>query len=117
DLVAAMALNDLGRSGEALPKLDEALAHDPKDLDAQYERGSALFELCRFAEAKEQLEKLLSALPDDAYAHHELGLTLERLNQRGRSHTELARATALDPKSFPVPLPVSAPEFTQMLQE
>jgi tetratricopeptide (TPR) repeat protein len=117
ELQEAMALNDLGRAGEALPKLDEALVHEPKDLDAQYERGSALFELCRFAEAKEQLARLLAALPDDAYAHHELGLVLERLAEHGRSRAELARATELDPKSFPVSLPVTAPEFSRLVQE
>jgi tetratricopeptide (TPR) repeat protein len=117
ELLEAMALNDLGRAGEALPKLDEALEHEPKDLDAQYERGSALFELCRFAEAKEQLERLIAALPDDAYAHHELGLTLERVGAHTRSRTELARATELDPKSFPAPLQVTAPEFSKLVQE
>lgn len=116
-LLEAMALNNLGRAGEALPKLDEALEHEPKDYDAQYERGSALFELCRFAEAKEQLEHLLAALPEDAYAHHELGLTLERLGARTRSRAELARATELDPKGFPAPLPVTAPEFSKLVNE
>ncbi len=116
-LLEAMALNDLGRASEALPKLDEALQHEPKDLDAQYERASALFELCRFAEAKEQLERLLVALPDDAYAHHELGLTLERLGTRGRSRAELARASELDPKSFPTPLAVSESEFSKLVED
>jgi Flp pilus assembly protein TadD/predicted Zn-dependent protease with MMP-like domain len=111
ELLQGMALNDLGRSTEALPKLDEALTHDPKDEDARYERGVALFELCRFPDAKVALKQLLSTLPDDAYTHHELGLVLEQLGDSRGARAELARATELAPDDFPMLLPVSRKEF------
>ncbi len=117
ELLQGMALDDLGRPGEALPKLDEALSRDGKDLDARYERGSALFELCRFAEAKEELERVVAALPDDAYAHRELGLALERLDDPRRAARELARATELAPKDFPQPIPVSQAECADMVKQ
>ncbi len=110
-----MALNDLGRFEEALEKLDQARARDPKDLDARYEHAVALFELCRFAEAKADLKQVLAELPDDAYGHHELGLTLERLGDGKQAQAELARATALDPEAFPAELSVKMDEFKQMV--
>jgi predicted Zn-dependent protease with MMP-like domain/Flp pilus assembly protein TadD len=115
-LLQGMALNDLGRASEALPKLDEALQREASDLDARYERGVALFELCRFAEAKAELTKVLASLPDDAYAHHQLGLTLERLGESKESQRELKRATELDSQAFPEPIAVGAPEFARMVQ-
>jgi tetratricopeptide (TPR) repeat protein len=116
ELLEGMALDDLGRSSEALPKLEEALSRDPKDMDAHYERGSALFELCRFAEAKDELSRVLAALPDDAYAHHELGLTLERLDDPRGAARELARASELSPKDFPPSIAVSPDEFAEMVK-
>jgi tetratricopeptide (TPR) repeat protein len=115
-LLQGMALNDLGRASEALPKLDEALQRESSDLDARYERGVALFELCRFAEAKGELSQLLAALPDDAYAHHQLGLTLERLGDGKGAQREMTRATQLDAETFPAPLGVSPAEFARMVQ-
>ena len=115
DLLAGMALNDLGRSQEAARKLDEALEHDPNDLDARYEHAVAAFELCRFADAKADLKLVLAALPDDAYAHHELGLTLEQLGEARGSKAELERATALDGEAFPPTLPVGMAEFKGMV--
>jgi tetratricopeptide (TPR) repeat protein len=115
-LLQGMALNDLGRASEALPKLDEALQRDSSDLDARYERGVALFELCRFAEAKAELAKVLVSLPDDSYTHHQLGLTLERLGESKEAQGELKRATELDDQAFPAPIKVSSTEFARMVQ-
>jgi tetratricopeptide (TPR) repeat protein len=115
-LLQGMALNDLGRASEALPKLDETLERDSTDLDARYERGVALFELCRFAEAKSELTHVLASLPDDAYAHHQLGLTLERLGDAKGAEKELKQATDLDSQAFPQPLGVAPVEFARMVQ-
>jgi tetratricopeptide (TPR) repeat protein len=115
-LLQGMALNDLGRASEALPKLDEALERDSTDLDARYERGVSLFELCRFAEAKSELTLVLVSLPDDAYAHHQLGLTLERLGDAKGAERELKRATELDAQAFPAPFGVAPVEFARMVQ-
>ncbi len=117
DVLEGMALNDLGRSPEALAKLGEALDRDPKDLDARYEHAAALFELCRFTEARTDLRRVLGELPDDAYAHHELGLTLERLGESRAAAAELEKASALDAEAFPPSPTVPMAEFKQMVAE
>jgi tetratricopeptide (TPR) repeat protein len=115
DLLQGMALNDLGRSQEAVTKLGEALEHDPSDLDARYEHAVALFELCRFAEAKTDLKRFLGEKPDDAYGHHQLGLTLERLGETRAAKAELDKSTMLDKEAFPPPLAVTMDEFKGMV--
>jgi len=68
-LLAAMALDDLGRPGEALAAANKALEHEPKDREARREKGVALFELCRFDQAKVELSRLANEVPD-AWAEH-----------------------------------------------
>ena len=51
-VLEAQALNDLGRSDEALERVDAALRIAPGRGDALHERGVALFDLSRFADAK-----------------------------------------------------------------
>ncbi|MFY3744992.1 metallopeptidase family protein [Anaeromyxobacter sp. Red801] len=100
ELVAGMAENDLGRSHLALAHLDRALAARPKDPDALYERGVALFELCRFGEARRAFERALAIAPDDPWAIHQLGLVAERAGEGRRAAALLARARALAPDDF-----------------
>src|SRR5205814_440893 len=54
-LLQAMALDDLGRPGDALAAATKALEYEPKDREARREKGVALFELCRFDQAKAEL--------------------------------------------------------------
>ena len=51
-VLEAQALNDLGRSDEALERIDVALRIAPGRGDALHEKGVALFNLSRFAEAQ-----------------------------------------------------------------
>lgn len=114
-LLEGQALNDLGRSREALMRLDAALAAEPDDLHARYERAVALFDLCRFSEAKRAFTDVLSKNPHDAWAHHHLGLTLERLGDVAGADRELARARSEAPSEFHAPVEVSAPEFRALV--
>ena len=109
-LVAAMAENDLGRNREALDHLDRVLAADPRDPDALYERGVALYELCRFAPARRAFEAVLRRVPDDAWSIHHLGLIAERAGDERRSRDLLSRAARLAPREIraPVELPPAA---------
>src|SRR5262249_11041104 len=66
-VLEAQALNDLGRSDEALERVDVALRIAPGRGDALHEKGVALFDLSRFAEAKVVLAKALGIQPEDAY--------------------------------------------------
>ena len=110
-LVAGMAENDLGRSHRALPHLERAVAALPREPDAVYEKGVALFELCRFDEAQRAFEKALSLAPNDPWALHQLGLLAERRGEERRATQLLARARSLAPRDFEPELRVTPDEF------
>jgi tetratricopeptide (TPR) repeat protein len=110
-LLEGQALNDLGRSREALMRLDAALAAVPDDQHARYERAVALFDLCRFADAKRAFLDVLAKNPHDAWAHHHLGLTLERLGDVASADRELARARVEAPAEFHAAVEVSSSDF------
>ena len=114
-LLEGQALNDLGRSREALMRLDAALAALPEDLHARYERAVALFDLCRFADAKRAFGDVLARNPHDAWAHHHLGLTLERLGDIAAADREMGRARQEAPAEFHAPVEVSATEFRALV--
>ncbi|MFT3691740.1 MAG: metallopeptidase family protein [Kofleriaceae bacterium] len=109
-VLEAQALNDLGRSDEALERIDAALRIAPGRGDALHEKGVALFDLSRFSEAKSALQKALGIQPDDAYTHQMLGLTLEQLRDPG-ADTELEKAVKLAPTELTPPVLISVAEF------
>ncbi len=110
-LLAAQALNDLGRSDEALDDAREALRLQPSLIDAVHERGVALYNLGRFGDAATAFTEVLGQLPDDAYAHHFLGLTLEQSGQAADAQAHFDRARALAPDDFPPPVLIPQAEF------
>ncbi len=109
-VLEAQALNDLGRSDEALERIDAALRIAPGRGDALHEKGVALFDLSRFADAKAAFQKALGIQPDDAYTHQMLGLTLEQLADAG-ADSELERAVKLAPGELTLPVLIPTPEF------
>ena len=109
-VLEAQALNDLGRSDEALDRVEAALRISPTRGDALHEKGVALFDLSRFAEAKGAFTKALVVQPDDAYTHQMLGLTLEELGDP-QADGELRRATELAPSELTPPVLISMQEF------
>ncbi|HEY0251426.1 MAG TPA: metallopeptidase family protein [Kofleriaceae bacterium] len=109
-VLEAQALNDLGRSDEALERIDAALRIAPGRGDALHEKGVALFDLSRFSEAKSALQKALGIQPDDAYTHQMLGLTLEQLKDP-QADAELDRAVKLAPAELTPPVMISVAEF------
>ncbi|MBS2024639.1 MAG: tetratricopeptide repeat protein [Deltaproteobacteria bacterium] len=115
-LLQAMALDDLGRPGEALIAGTKAVDYDPKDREARREKGVALFELCRFEQSKAELEKL-SAEEPDAWAEHYLGLIAERVGDEGLAQKHFKRAQELDADAFKPGPPAPAPVFAQMVKE
>ncbi len=109
-VLEAQALNDLGRSDEALDRIDAALRIAPGRGDALHEKGVALFDLSRFADAKAAFQKALGIQPDDAYTHQMLGLTLEQLADPA-ADTELERAVKLAPAELTPPVLITTAEF------
>jgi Flp pilus assembly protein TadD/predicted Zn-dependent protease with MMP-like domain len=110
-VLEAQALDDLGRSDEALERIDAALRIAPTRGDALHEKGVALFDLGRFADAKVALTKALAVQPDDAYTHQMLGLTLEQLGEGAAAETELQKAVTLAPGELYPPVLIPVPEF------
>jgi Flp pilus assembly protein TadD len=110
-VLEAQALNDLGRSDEALVRVGAALRIAPGRGDALHEKGVALFDLSRFTDARGVLQKALGIQPDDAYTHQMLGLTLEQLSDAKGAETELSRALELAPTELSRPVLISVPEF------
>ncbi len=110
-VLEAQALNDLGRSDEALDRVDTALRLVPTRGDALHERGVALFDLSRFADAKGAFEKALAIQPQDAYTHQMFGLTLEQLGEHATADAELKKAIELAPHEISVPVLIPVVEF------
>jgi tetratricopeptide (TPR) repeat protein len=115
-LLEGQALIDLGRASEALRRIDVALVAQPRFAAAIYERGVALFELCRFEDARHTFQKVLAETPDHAHALYHLGLIEERLGDQAGAARHLAAATTSDPKAFPAPPEISAPDFAARVQ-
>lgn len=110
-VLEAQALNDLGRSDEALERIDAALRMQPSRGDAMHERGVALFDLSRFADAKIAFQKALVSQPQDAYTHQMLGLTLEQLGEHQVADVELKKALELAPHELTAPVLIPVDEF------
>ena len=110
-VLEAQALNDLGRSDEALGRIEVALRLAPGRGDALHEKGVALFDLSRFAEAKVVLMRAVAIQPDDAYSHQMMGLALEALGDIAGADKELKRALELAPGELFPPVMIPASEF------
>jgi tetratricopeptide (TPR) repeat protein len=116
-LLEAEALNDLGQSDLALPRVEVALKLAPQNAAALHERGVSLFSMCRFADAESAFRAVLREQTDDPYAHYHLGLIDERQGHASRADEHFARARALAPDDFPAPVEMSAEEFAAEVRE
>jgi tetratricopeptide (TPR) repeat protein len=113
-LLEGQALNDLGRSREAVTRIDLALQLRPDDLEARYERAVADFELCLFDRARQGFQWVLVRDPDHAYAHYYLALVLERTNEAAAA-PHFARARRLRPRDFQPPVLPPPAEFRALV--
>lgn len=111
------ALNDLGRSDEALTAAESSLALDSDKDNAAIERAVALFELLRFKEAGRALGELHGRVPANARVDFYLGLSDERDGHDTEADALFAEAARLDPDAYPAPLGVSPREFQSVVDE
>ncbi len=116
-LLEAEALNDLGQSDAALPRVEMALKLAPQNAAALHERGVSLFSMCRFGDAESAFRTVLREQADDPYAHYHLGLIDERQGHAARAEEHFARARALAPDDFPAPVEMSAEQFAAEVRE
>ena len=110
-LLEAQALNDLGKSDEALERASEALRLTPASTAAIHERGVALFNLSRFDDARAEFTRVLGATPDDPYAHQLLGRIYEWLGRGSDADAHFHRAEELAPDEFTRPVVIPIDEF------
>ncbi len=110
-ILEAQALNDLGRSDDALARIDAALKLAPNRGDALHERGVALFDLSRFTDAKSTFVRALALQPEDPYTHQLYGLTLEQLGDAVSAQHELDTAIELAPDELYAPVLIPVEEF------
>lgn len=115
-LLQAMALDDLGRPGDALAAANRSLEYDAKDRETRREKGVALFELCRFDQARVELSRLAEEEPD-AWSEHYLGLIAERANDEVAAQAHFARAHQLDPDAFKTTAQAPRSVFQQIVQD
>ena len=108
---------DLGRSEEAVHRLNVALSLSPRLSAARYEKGVAEFELCLFDEAKRTFAQVLEQIPNHAHALFHLGLIAERGGRQCVAASYFAAASSHDPTSFAAPPAVSAAEFAARVKK
>jgi tetratricopeptide (TPR) repeat protein len=77
------------RIGEAIEKLQKAVALDPTFADAHYELRKALAQAGRPEEAVRELKRSLDLNPSLAEAHYQLGLVYKKLGDQTRSAEQL----------------------------
>ncbi|MCG8592489.1 MAG: metallopeptidase family protein [Proteobacteria bacterium] len=66
--------------------------------------GQILFELGRYVEARRALDQAVALDPDAAHAVYHLALVMERVGDAEESEPAFARANALDPDHYPLPV-------------
>jgi predicted Zn-dependent protease with MMP-like domain len=73
--------------------------------------GQIQFELGRFAEARRSLEVAVAMDPESGHAQYHLALVQERLGQQEEAADAFARANALDPGHYPLPVEIAEEDF------
>jgi chemotaxis protein methyltransferase CheR len=105
---AARALLDAGRSAEALAAAEAALAREPLDAAAWFEKAIALSELGRVDAAEEACGRALYLAPGEPFVHHFTGLLRLRRGDAPAAARAFATAAALAARLPPdEPLPLS----------
>jgi predicted Zn-dependent protease with MMP-like domain len=79
--------------------------------------GQILFELGRFNEARRSLEIAATLDPESGHAIYHLALVLERLGAEAEAAEVFARANALDPCHYPLPVEIEEADFQQAAGE
>jgi protein O-mannosyl-transferase len=94
----AMALQDAGRTGDAIAHYSEALRINPRFLDAYDNLGLALASEGRTDEAIALYAKTLGLKPTDADAHNNLGKLLAEQGKVGDAVAHFSEAVRLKPQ-------------------
>ena len=102
---------ELDAAEAAASALERAVELDPDDAEFRARLAEALYRCCRFDEAASHVERAVAGDPKIALGHHVRALLDERRGAFAESDRAFARATRLDPDSFPVPVRLDRPAF------
>jgi protein O-mannosyl-transferase len=91
------ALQDQGRSDEAIASWTKAVQLAPGYSEAQYNLGTALLEQGRHAESIVHLQAAVKAAPGDANAHQNLANAYLKLGELAQATAEYAESATLAP--------------------
>ncbi|CAD8140567.1 unnamed protein product [Paramecium octaurelia] len=91
-------LKTLNQYEDAIECYNEAISINPKDEDAWYSKGLALFKLNQFEEAIECYNEAISIKPKYLYAWYDKGLALFKLNQFEEAIECYNEAISIKPK-------------------
>ncbi len=111
------ALLDSARPREALAAYEAARAFAPDDPFLFAACGEALFNLWEFDAAEKSLSCAVEIDPEIASAHRLLAVCLDRRGQRRRAEKHFARAHALDPEGWPLPVRVDRATFDALARD
>lgn len=93
-----MAQHANGKPYAALDTLADALALDPRNPQARYQRATIYMSMDRPEEALVELERVRDAAPREASVHFALGRVLKRLGRPHQAMKCFLTALDLDPK-------------------
>ncbi|MGH9869034.1 MAG: metallopeptidase family protein [Candidatus Polarisedimenticolia bacterium] len=116
-LLCAAGLQELGDLEQALPLARRAVELAPDEHFARMTLASLLYETCMFQEGLEVVDGALADRYDDPFAHHIRGLLLDALGRYRESDAAFARASEIDPDSFPPPLSMDRKSFDRAVQQ
>lgn len=99
DGIREAGINDIAdeMAGKLLTQADEAVAQNPNDAQAQYNRALALKAQRKTREAIEAFETVTHLCPNDAEAFYDLGTTLGEKGMHTRAVAALREAVRLSP--------------------
>ncbi|MEJ2722498.1 MAG: tetratricopeptide repeat protein, partial [bacterium] len=110
-----VALDQMGRSGEAVEHFAKAVEANPRFLDARRNLAAVLLKSNRIAEARVQFEAILRENPSDESARFRLGVCLLRESHYDEALRELSRVLERNPRHLYAQL-FTIPHFRMALQ-
>ena len=93
----AIALNEEGRTDEAIEHYQQALKIEPDHADAHYNLGVVFEKMGNFEQAIKHYQQLLKLEPDSTEVHYNLGVVLGIMGKREQAIAHYQRALKIKP--------------------